>query len=57
VIHASSQIAIIIVTIILAYITLVLGELIPSVIAVQKSEKIAMSTKDIMLLYKITLLL
>lgn len=54
--NASSQIAIIIVTIILAYITLVLGELIPKRIAVQKSEKIAMSTiRPIMLLYKITL--
>lgn len=53
---ASSQIAIIIVTIILAYITLVLGELVPKRIAVQKSEKIAMSTiRPIMLLYKITL--
>lgn len=54
--NASSQIAIIIVTIILAYITLVLGELVPKRIAVQKSEKIAMSTiRPIMLLYKITL--
>lgn len=53
---ASSQIAIIIVTIILAYITLVLGELVPKRIAVQKSEKIAMATiRPIMLLYKITL--
>lgn len=53
---ASNQIAIIIVTIILAYITLVLGELVPKRIAVQKSEKIAMTTiRPIMLLYKITL--
>ncbi|MCY6353649.1 hemolysin family protein [Clostridium sp. ZS2-4] len=54
--NASSQIAIIIVTIILAYITLVLGELVPKRIAVQKSEKIAMAAiRPIMLLYKITL--
>ncbi|MCY6372302.1 hemolysin family protein [Clostridium ganghwense] len=53
---ASSQIAIIIVTVILAYITLVLGELVPKRLAVQKSEKIAMTAiRPVMLVYKITL--
>lgn len=52
----SNQIATIVVTILLSYITLVFGELLPKRIALQKSESIAMfSVKPIMLISKITL--
>jgi putative hemolysin len=50
----ASQIALVIVTIILSYITLVFGELFPKRIALQKSETIAMfSVKPIMFVSKI----
>lgn len=55
-IPASDQLALIIVTIILAYITLVLGELFPKRLALQNSEAIALfSAKAIMFTSKITL--
>ncbi|WP_102398902.1 hemolysin family protein [Haloimpatiens massiliensis] len=51
----SSQISIIVVTIILSYITLVFGELIPKRIALQKSQVIAMfAVKPIIFISKIT---
>ncbi|WP_138206777.1 hemolysin family protein [Haloimpatiens lingqiaonensis] len=51
----SSQISIIVVTIILSYITLVFGELIPKRIALQKSQDIAMfAVKPIVFISKIT---
>lgn len=52
---ASDQLALIIVTILLAYITLVLGELFPKRLALQNSEAIAMfSVKPLLLISKIT---
>ena len=52
----SDRIALIIITILLAYITLVFGELFPKRIALQKSEDIAMfSVKPILFVTKITL--
>lgn len=53
--RAGGEISIIIVTIVLAYITLVFGELIPKRLAVQKSEQISMfAIKPIVSIYKIT---
>ncbi|WP_055665876.1 hemolysin family protein [Desnuesiella massiliensis] len=53
---ASTQLALLIVTIILSYLTLVLGELFPKRLALQNSESIAMfAAKPIALVSKITL--
>ena len=50
------EISLIVVTIILSYITLVFGELLPKRLALQKSQKIAMyAVKPIMLISKITI--
>ncbi|WP_127837138.1 hemolysin family protein [Clostridium prolinivorans] len=55
-IPGSDQIALFLVTIILAYITLVLGELVPKRIALQNSERIAMASINIIIfISKITL--
>lgn len=52
---ASGEISIFLVTIILAYITLVFGELVPKRLAVQKSEQISMfAVKPIVFVYKLT---
>jgi putative hemolysin len=52
----SSQIALIVVTIILSYITLVFGELFPKRVALQKSEAIAMfAVKPILYVSKVTI--
>lgn len=52
----SERISVIIITILLAYITLVFGELFPKRIALQKSENIAMfSVKPILFMTKVTL--
>lgn len=53
---ASSQISLIIVTVVLSYITLVIGELLPKRLALHHSEKIAMSViRPIVFFSKITL--
>jgi len=50
---ASGEIAIFIITIILVYITLVFGELVPKRLAIQRSEQISMfAVKSIILIYK-----
>lgn len=53
---ASTQLALLIVTIVLSYLTLVLGELLPKRLALQNSESIAMfAAKPIALVSKVTL--
>ena len=53
--NASGEISIFLVTILLAYITLVFGELVPKRLAVQKSEQISMfAVKPIVFIYKFT---
>lgn len=55
-IPGSDQISLIVITLLLSYITLVLGELLPKRIALQNSEKIAMfAVKPINIISKITL--
>jgi len=50
---ASGEISIFVVTVILVYITLVFGELVPKRLAIQRSEQISMvAIKSIMLIYK-----